>query len=83
MTNREAIEVLSFVKDLFDAKKFNSFNEVYKEALSLSIQALEKQEPKKPKQLGNTRYLSCVECGNNIETHWLGCPHCLTLIDWR
>lgn len=48
MTNREAIEVLIKIARQVDEDNLSVYTEEETEALELSIQALEKQEPKKP-----------------------------------
>ena len=69
-------------------------SDLYK-ALYMSIEALEKQMPKKPKEFED-KYYTCPECGNLLMYKWMvypeklmlrsdGFPYCLgcgQAIDW-
>ena len=94
MTNREAIE---WIKDMLEQNWYIYNCERYHiEALSLAIEALEKQMPKKPKEYED-KYYACPNCGNVTMMKWerypdrlmdksnglpycLGCGQCL---DWE
>lgn len=66
-----------------------------KAALSMAIEALEKQMPKKPKEFED-KYYTCPECGNLLMYKWMVYPeklmprsnglpccfNCLQAIDW-
>ena len=89
MTEAEAIEILSRP---FDMK--NVPQDIL-EAHKMAISALEKQEGKKPKIVGETEYSFFVDCPtcerrliNNLDGEWIAgeksnyCPCCGQRIDW-
>ena len=85
MTYEEAIKNINALnavcgqKDLYDAE--------FESALSLAIEALEKQIPKKP-TMGKYGHTECACCGWIVESfcgdleQYPFCPNCGQAIDW-
>lgn len=89
MTNREVIEILEDLKvDVGVSESFlfeGRAGEIISEALNLSIQALEKQEPKKPIKVRSFLTPRCPVCNcevENVLTQMSHCDHCGQAIDW-
>lgn len=83
MTNEQAIEYLS--ESTVEHKIDDSFAEMHNEAISLAIQALEKQVPKKP--ILNKAPLPPYHCLNGCGLHEdrIGenhCFYCGQKLDW-
>ena len=89
MTIEEAISYLRMATDEADNEEFS---EPYKEMCSMSIQALEKQIPKKPFQPFGTHSYKCSNCWKFVAhevdddcdltdlAEW--CPYCGQRLDW-
>lgn len=85
MTNKEAIEKISCTPLMRSEYEHGEL----KEALSMAIEALEKQIPKEPKLIEtypNNLHL-CPSCGSTFITRYDGamnyCNNCGQAIDWR
>lgn len=81
MTRKEAIEFLrcnSYNMESCDKKECNK-----QEALTMAIEALEKQIPKKPYR-HDADYYVCPNCDCQVVWQWFEsyCEHCGQAIDW-
>ena len=87
MTNREAFEILS----VFDFEKISISGKAkdvaeYTEAISIAVDALEKQVPQKPlhryKRLGFVVEGCCPVCEVSVLPEQVFCAQCGQAIDW-
>lgn len=82
MTNKEAIKMLDRIRD-----ESGWTNDAYN-SLTLAIEALEKQIPKKP-TTGKYGHTECACCGWVVDSfcgdieQYPFCPNCGQAIDWR
>ena len=87
MTESEAVEILRF------AYPKESNRPITEEVISIAINALEKQIPKKPINNKHTVSISstavkvvdwwkCGKCNGDLTRQFVCCPYCQTVIDW-
>ena len=91
MTESEAIKICNtivFATSFSNPQgvPLNTTKEELTEAIRMSIQALEKQIPKKPKDRYKTRYIwdsaYCPICNCGITARWRYCQCCGQKLDW-
>lgn len=86
MKHSEAIDQLQSRVDLIT----NKFHEdkvltAFKEALTMGVEALRKQEPLKPERQhtnSGIAYGRCARCGAIVNDLQNGCPECVSALDW-
>ena len=80
MTESEAIEFIKERIALIDSNYTDILD--YKEALQISVKALEKQIPRKPKTNDNYIMYICQCCNNFIKLCRNYCEYCGQKLDW-
>ena len=80
MTENKAIEFIKERIALIDSNYTDILD--YKEALQISVKALEKQIPRKPKTNDNYIMYICPCCNNFIKLCRNYCENCGQKLDW-
>ena len=80
MTENKAIEFIKERIALIDSNYTDILD--YKEALQISVKALEKQIPRKPKTNDNYIMYICPCCNNFIKLCRNYCEYCGQKLDW-
>ncbi len=84
MTPQEAIKYLKIDKDIRETcVADDSGSMLFCEALKLAISAIEKQIPKKPKDIGHfIKIYVCSCCENSVLLQPSFCENCGQALDW-
>lgn len=88
MTAEEAVEILTGNFGKCPSDCLSHCEKCLEEADKLAIEALEKQMPKKPNNIGrfdsfDVRHCNCPRCGGGINSDQRWCPNCGQKIDWE